>query len=445
MFGFPRVNERLPEVLARWCPASATPHTVEATIATVANQQAVLANSQQNIAASLRASGAPKTIMDTNPILGQMAQKICQVTDPAQLGAFWKMMPHTSKVGSMAALQNAVTQTGGSSAIISTKMSADFYAGRWTATNYQAIDEGLSPLRVATYAQGPEVIRQLTREQNTVTMLEVHNPHGDHLVQLLLNANANYISKQPNELEEKLKSWDGTIKGIWGDQADLYTTYHQDVTQNASEIAQMINQNYYNVRGQACVRVEYFVHRQFDTAMRLLLAGPVPTAANPRPVTIAPAYSRILECLRNDTLSTLIDLPASLFQAPQQLPPARVPVVDRAPPAAGQVVPPGPPNQQPPPAGRRQIRGPEEWAPRLRAGFLAAGFRGLFTEGSPFHRPDNPPRHRARVMRLEPNQAQEICLSMACKGECMDNCPRYHGQLTPAEEDLVAAEGNLAL
>ena len=94
--------------------------------------------------------------------------------------------------------------------------------------------------------------------------------------------------------------------------------------------------------------------------------------------------------------------------------------------------------------GSTRVDAPEGQNQRLRAAWMAAGHVSLYATGAPFHDP-NQRNGKKVIMRLAGNRSQRICNAWVVKGYCYRNCSGYHGQLTDAEERLVAQESGLQL
>ena len=442
VFGNLRVTARAPVEMARWCPGSRVPNTVQAGMAQLTQDQQAIAASQASLATSLASQGR-KTIMDTNPVLCQMAQKVSQQPDATLLQPFFTQLPLVHKTGVTQAFQTAINQGTHTPVIITPQNATDVVGGHWVGLNFHSYDEGISITRVATYAHDPVVVEQLRRNQRTTAILEVYNPQSDTLVDMVLQEAASYISKTPTELQAKILGFGDLLEGLFGNTCELVTCYHRDLSQNAVSICQVITQHYFHKLAESCARVELFIQLQIASIFASLLDGPLPTAAAPRPVPVNPQFTDILSFLRANRLTNLIDIPASMFRDPAQLPDARPRQRDQQDPPLRTPNPGNDSNQQRP--DRRPEIGQANWNVPLRAAWTAAGHRGLFSAGMPFHRANTPPRNRARIMRHAPNQADEICPSMACTGQCMNNCRKYHGPLTEPEQAAVAAEGGLQL
>lgn len=440
VFGNLRVTARVPVEFGRWCPASMVPNTVHAGMAQMTqNQQAIVAT-QATIATSLASQGR-KTLMDTNPVLCQMAQRVSQQPDVGLLQPFFVQLPLVHKTGVTQAFQTAINQGQHTPVLVTPQIATDVAGGHWVGLNFHSYDEGLSITRCASYAHEKHLVDQLRKNQRTTAILEVYNPNSDTLVNMVLEDSACYISKNTTELQAKVQGFGDLLEGLFGDTCELCTCYNRDLTTQIQAICHLITQNYFNKLAETCARVELFIQLQVNSILTSLLDGPLPTAAIPRPVPVNPQFTDILNCLRANRLTALIDIPASMFRDPTQLPDAH-PRQQPAPrPPPGRPAPPG----VDPPNDRRAEVGQDTWNVPLRAAWTAAGHRGLFAAGMPFHRAGMPPRNRASIMRHAPHQAQEICLSMACTGKCMNNCSRYHGPLSTQEQTAVAAEGGFPL
>ena len=299
--------------------------------------------------------------------------KLCQATSEAGLTQFWRHIPVCHKTGgALAAFQNSLNETGDIALLAGAQICSDILAGQWVPTTFAALDKGWNPTRFATMAQGPTVVNQIRDNQRAQALLEVHNPTGDRLIEMILTPEAAHVSKTTQQLDYKILAYDSGMGDILGRTCDMYLDWHTQVWQNKDTMIQCTCQNYYHIEQEACARVDLALSNAWTIGMQALLNGPVPTAAVPRPVRIDPPYRRVLECLQGLTLSTLIDLPPGLFQNPEELPTGR-------PPAGPPAVP--PPGRQDVPDNRRPVRDEANHNPRLRAAWTEAGHAGLFRVG----------------------------------------------------------------
>ena len=136
-----------------------------------------------------------------------------------------------------------------------------------------------------------------------------------------------------------------------------------------------------------------------------------------------------------------MDIPPSLAQVqPTGVPPAHQ--VPAGQPGVQQQPPPG---QQPPPNAfgqqRNRVENPTQ-NPNLKAAWAASGHTAVFGVGAPYYDATQCNNKRI-VMRLTGNAQQCICIPMAVKGVCYDNCNGYHGALTQEEVRAVATAGGL--
>ena len=456
VFGTRRVNDMLPLIFGRYCPGAIAPTTLQANVQSIATQQNQIAQSQATIATNLTNQSRQKTLKDTSPVVHDMVLKVSQKISFATVTNYWQLAHTVNKTGTLAAGQQAASEGPGVSVLINLPFATDLIGGLWVPTTSGALDQGLALTRCATHALGPAVVAAHARNMRATTIMEVYNPQGAELVQMVLAPEASFLSQNTMQLHTKLVGMEKLLRSLWLG-SDVHTNYRDGVSNHATEITEAITHAHFTKMAEMTAKVELFVQHELFRQMQELLDGPVPTAAAPTPVTPTSRYGRIMECLQSNTMSTLIDLPEGLFANPRVM----APPVGNLQRAVGD-----PPNNQDRNLGGRNGRdqggarnggGPNDadrrhpvytdpaWNQPLRAAWTASGNRGLFSVGAPFHRPNNPPNNRQDVYRDPPSNNERICLSMACKGECMDNCGKYHGPLTDGEQRRVADEGGLRL
>ena len=360
----------------------------------------------------------------------------------------------TPKTGNLAALQSAVHKEGSPVTLyITPKLATNITSGKWVPIRPGVYHEGITTLQAATLFQPRAVVDSIENAQHRMALLEVHNPHSDQIVNMVLAEHANLISTQPVELGGKIRGLGNLLEGVFLETASIYTTFRDELLGDIERIVMLIHQNFPDALARTSAQGECFVVRTLHQQLRQLNAGPVPTAADPTPVVITPRYSRLIDALEDGNLDPLIKLPSSLFRDPLQVPRPVPPPAAPIPAGAAGGAPNPPPANNPPPAPRpaqtrrqpvRQVpEGRPPLNPRLKSAWTALGENGFFNPGQRYHRPDTPLTRNRCVLRRA--NGERICIPMALTGQCMSNCTGYHDELTSAEETTVAREGNFTL
>ena len=444
VFGRPRITQALPTVTARYLPGTQAPNNMQANMT-------LMVQHQQNLAAQLAQVAQPraKTLMDTNPVLAQNALKVSERTQLSDLTPFWQNLHLVSKTGYSAALQQAISTSDYPPALISPSFVADFIGNRWVAPHGSAISQGIGLTRMPTYASGPDFVERHAQTGTAFNILEVYSTTGPELARMVLTQDAQALPRTTVELTACIKACYGFMEVIWGAHASHVVAFRTQIVDRLDIITGTILRDYYSHEHEVCLKVTIYIFRHSNACISNLINGPIPTAANPQPARQTPPYEAITDQLVGGSIRTLVDLPEGLFRPRPAPVPAPVPAPAPAPTPAPQGSTTPAPAPAPAPAAvggsRRPITGRPEWNVGLRGSWAATGNRALFTVGSPYHRPNNPPKNRVILKRLAGDRSKTICLKMALTNECMDNCSMCHGPLTPEETQAIAREGGFSL
>ena len=452
VFGLPRVTEAIPLQFARFCPGTGAPTTLQASLTDISNTTRQVTQSQQTIATTLANQSRRRTLEEANPTLSDMFKKVSQTHDVTQLSHYAQNMHLERSEGRQAAFVTAITTHGLPQPLVDVAITQDGGGGRWVWPYHGAFECGITSLRIATFAQGPDIVRARTEGLRRTGIMEMFHPQSEELVRLALAPAALCVARDASQLEAKWGAFLSLIGGLWATATIVYTTWRDELYNQRHEITQLILMNYFHNQQYVCFIIEVYAATQFNRIMRELLQGDAPTLANPVPTVVNPRCNLILEKLRSNSISTLIDLPNNMFQQPQQ-----APIPHQLPPPQPQPANPGPqqqrqqpppqqqqPQQQQPPQqpGRRPVNGDESWNRQLRQAWANTGHRSLCRQGAPLCRED--PTNRNRVVLMRPGHpGQRTCTTMALTGVCMDNCRGHHGQLTAAETNMVCQAAGL--
>ena len=146
VFGNVRAAQQVPVQFGRWCPGVNAPHTLQASLTTLTNQQQQIAHDQHAITTNLNRQSATKTLYDFDPILCENVQKVSQQSDPTALPRCWRLLPNTQKKSVLMAFQTAFAPSDGTSPVLlSAQFVNDLVSSKWTATTNATIDERFLP------------------------------------------------------------------------------------------------------------------------------------------------------------------------------------------------------------------------------------------------------------------------------------------------------------
>ena len=388
---------------------------------------------------------ARRTLQQDQPITHEMALKISEVPNATGLTPVWTNYNHLQKGQHQNAIEmafaNVATSNNLPRLIVGPAYATDFAGGRWLATNANAIDEGLGITRLDTEFSSPEIVRARLEQNRAFNILHQVNGTGGEAVNLALTNRGGQLPQDPAHLRVVIQAGYVVLLTFCGAATSHAKSYHDNLASQAHNIETLIRRDYPHSRLQAlvCLKIVMYIHRLWNNAWAELLTGPVPTTMNPQPRPQDPPYGDIYQSLLHGRIMSLTELPPTVAA---MVPAERIPPVPRQEPPRN--------DGNPPPDGGRNAGGstrvdaPESQNQRLRAAWTAAGHTSLYAEGAPFHDPSQ--RNGKKViMRLAGNRSQRICNPWAVKGYCYRNCSGYHGQLTDAEERLVAQEAGLQL
>jgi hypothetical protein len=228
--------------------------------------------------------------------------------------------------------------------------------------------------------------------------------------------------------------------------------YYLTVVRHRANLITLIEQSYPDERqrGWIFAVVLTFIFRLFNDYLSQLLALPPPdTTGVPSPeAPPIPPFADIRLDLQRGRLASLTEVPPGLFAPIHQPPAPQSPSRLAADPSTrvtgsvgGSGVSSSGTSGSSNNAQRRVVECPNQ-NPRLKVAWRETGRGSIFGEGSPYHDAAQPNR-KARVESDTPGL--RVCLPMALRGVCYDNCTGKHGELTAREEQRVAQKGGLQL
>ena len=445
VFGVPQVIARAPRILAQHLPGLATPTDLHGTLNQMTQHQQQMVQQMQQ---ATMAAGQPrtKTLQEVNPNLHDQVLKLCEKPTIAQCPTFWQRMHLVPKGGHLPLALQELSKNGAVENMISPAFATDLVLGNWVPSDPTKLTEGLAFTRLSTYMT-PTATQMRRSETNRsyqiLGMVDVATPMMTELVLQETDAN---IPHNASMLRAQVSSFLKLLVPFWGPDTQHTVAFREGLHDKMEHIELMIHRDYRNQEKAVCLIITLWIVRTMRQAYIELLDGPVPTAANPCPIVQEPPYMDVYQALMQGNIMKLQDVPDELVQTRR---PVAAPAQPRAPVPAHR-----PPNGPPPPpapvaqggaaAGqnpRIPIRNPNQ-NPRLKQAWIRGGdpARSLYQRaGDPFYDAALPPSNKVVVMRLAGDLQQRICLPMACKGVCSSNCGGYHGELTPGEEEAVAA------
>ena len=453
IFGVPQVLARAPGILAQHLPGLRSTTPMQASMVQIAQSQQNLAQQQQNIAQLMQQAATTaaqpareKTLQEKSPLLWGFVLRMCEQPTIDQCTPFWQKAHLVSKSGVLPLLLNELANNGANHNMVDAQFATDLYNVAWAASTPSSLTEGISITRLVSF-RTPAHVQALRNEANrTYQLLASVDTSTPALTEVILAKSAANIPENVSELRALVTGFNQMLVTLWGHGTQHTTAFRTQVVDKMDEIEQLIIHSYSAHEKQVCLIAILWIVRTTRQAYMELMQGPLPTVATPQPVTQAPPYNELLKALQFGNILTLQDIPEALVQQRRPLPsPAPAPAPPprgHAPAPAPGPSPPGAPNN---PAGgansRAPVRHPNQ-NPRLKQAWARGGEpnRSVYQRaGDPFYDAALPAPHKKVVMRLTGNRQQRICLPMACKGTCTNTCQGYHGELTPAEEEAVAA------
>ena len=451
VFGVPQVLARAPAVLAQHLPGLRTPSTVQASLNQITLYQQQMTQQQQSIAQQMQQAATSaaqpriKTLQEKDPNLHEHVLRLCEQPAIDQCTSFWKRVHLVPKAGVLPLLLQELSKNGAHHNMVDASFATDLYNIQWIPSDPTELTQGLSITRLSSYYA--PATQQASRDEanRTYQLLTSVDTSTPVLTEIILTKSAAIIPTTASMLRAQVTAFNQLLVTIAGPGTQHTKAFRTHVVDNMDAIEHCIRRHYATQEKEVCLVITLWIVRTMRQAFIELMDGAVPTAAVPQPVTQTPPYHKVLKCLQLGKIFTLQDVPSSLEQQRRPVAPAPTPAPAPAPTGRGS----GAGTGAPPASGtgpstsggnRGPVRNPNQ-NPRLKQAWIRAGdpSRSIYQRpGDPFYDADAP-THKVVVMRLAGNRQQRICLPMACKGTCTNTCQGYHGELTPAEEEAVAA------
>ena len=453
VYGVPAVNARVPAILAQYLPGLMTPTTIHGAMTQMTqNHQQMTQFQQQMVTQITQATAAArqprvKTLQEFSPHLHDNVLRLCEQPSIQQCPAFWQHVPAVPKGGHLGLLLQELHKNGATHNMVGPDFVADLMLARWIPSDPSKLTEGLMFTRLHSYLTPTSAQASRDAINRTYQLLGTVDTPTPRMTELVVAETKAQIPTNAGMLRAQVQSLNILLVTLAGPNTLHTQTFVQEVVNRMTEIETLINRDYKHQEKLVCLIITLWIVRTMRQTLIELADGPTPTVAIPRPVTHPPAYGDIYVALCQGNILRLQDIPSALLATVQ---PAPVPA-----PSPGPSPAPAPspaPTANPgrgggaggPPSGQNQrapVRNVNQ-NPRLKQAWLRAGdsSRSIYQRaGDPFYDASLPPPHKKVVMRLSGNQQLRICLPMACKGACTSTCQGYHGELTPAEEEAVAA------
>lgn len=383
-----------------------------------------------------------QTLESSNPQLYHMALRMAEVHRETDLPEAWTIFPRLQRGQVYSWMESTVAerahQTRLAKPVFGPPFSTDFGTGRWLPSNINDYTHGFVITRIATEFSPPNVLEEQRERNRVFNTLVIFPTGGDGRAasMALHDWNAQWPTTT-SELRAQLEAFYTLFTAMFGAGNSLMTNYRANVVDRIHEIERLIRLNYTKCQADACLRVLIMVFRCFNEAFEGLMNGPIPTAAVPipRPQDHIP-FRDVEQCLLRGNILTQIDLIEQdiLRPVPGRETPAPAPASAPAPAAAAGS------------GGRTDTITITNQNRDLKLAWSNSGHTGIYGVGCPYHDPSSSDQNKRKIiMRQSGNTRQRICLPMALKGQCYRNCTGYHGSLTSAEVQSVAAAGGLQL
>jgi len=383
-----------------------------------------------------------RTLESSFANLYRQALRVCEVATETDLAPYWAEHPGLRSgawLGGMDIVMLAVSQSLDPPMlppIVSPALVTDVGTGRFVG-GHNAITEGTSCMRLRP---GNSPARSQLTERNRVYTAMAVGTGTANMPAVVMMMGDNEV-----ELPEGSEQFRGYLEGtyvfylcIYGRYNRAVTAFYADVVRDRGTLISQLELFFPNIleRRTIFAVVLTYIFRLFnDYTSGLLSVGPATATGTPAAGAPAvPPFYEIRQALVAGRLPWLTTLPPGLLVPADNPAPAAPPALPRQ-----QVPPAAPAGSAPGVEGRRAIERPDQ-NPQLKAAWRASGHQTVFGEGSPF-RDTSQPNNRKLVD--SDTQGKRICLPMALRGVCYDNCRGKHETLSLGEVRRVATAGNL--
>jgi hypothetical protein len=383
-------------------------------------------NQQQQILLTQQAqANAPASILRKNPQRYQQVSRICEVQDESDFAAFWAVYPAMKPGEWLGALESTCTtiaaELGASPPILSPSLATDIGGGKFTAYTANHVTQGLSPFRIATYLNTASAERRRRNMVYGFVGLGTGVAQADAVTMVLAN-NEIEVPTNSGQFRALLEGYYVLLLAVLGEHSRVVVNYKAHIYDQSHTLQHSLDSAFVDereLRG-AYLIVMTHIWRCTNEHLAGCLRGQVGLAD--------PSYDDVARELIRGRLRFLTEVPPDVLK---QQEPAQRP---------GQQAE-GGGGQDGGDQGRNRVERPNQ-NDNLRNAWALTQHPRIFGPTSPFY--DANTRNHHKIINSD-QPGVRICLSMALKGSCYDNCTGKHAELSPGEVQRVARVGNFTV
>ena len=379
-------------------------------------------------------AGAPVSIQQKNPQRYQQLTRVCEAADEADFGAFWAVYPTMRPgewLGALESTCNSIAaEIGAHSPVLSPALATDVGGGRFTAHIANNVTNGISPFRLSTSLHPEAAARQLRNSTYMVVGLGTGVAQADATAMVLAN-NDLMLPTTSAQFRALLEGYYVLLLAILGEYSRVVVNYKEHIYSQTHLLQASLDMDFVDDRERrtAYLIVMTFIWRCTNEYLAGRLSGRAPSD---------PDYNEIGRAIQKGRLMYLTIVPPDVLKQQDPDP-------TRARGGGGRTAAPRGPSGD---AGDAQtdetktrVEHPNQNV-NLKNAWAATQQVKIYGPQSPFH--DTAARQNKKVIPSD-RSGVRICLPMALRGVCYDNCSGKHEVLSEAEVRRVAEAGNLTV
>jgi hypothetical protein len=376
-------------------------------------------------------ASAPATIQQRNPQRYQQLTRVCESPNASDFGAFWDVYPSMRAGEWLGALESTcdsiAAEIGAHPPLLSPSLATDIGGGRFTAHIANNVTNGISPFRLMTNLHPEAAERQRRNSTYMVVGLGTGVAQADAAAMVLAN-NDLVLPTTSAQFRALLEGYYVLLLAIFGEFSRVVVNYKEHVYKQAHLLQSRLDLDFIDDRERrtAYLIVMTFIWRCTNEHLAGRLSGR--TMADPD-------YNEIGLELQKGRLLYLTVVPPDVLR--QQHPAPQRPRGGGASPGS----PEGSLGDQALDDSRVRVERPNQNV-SLRNAWAATQHARIFGPTSPFY--DEAARQHKKIINSDQANVR-ICLSMALRGACYENCNGKHDTLSATEVRRVAAAGNLTV
>jgi hypothetical protein len=377
---------------------------------------------------------SPKSIQQKNPQRYQQLSRVCETLNETEFGAFWAVYPSMRAGEWLGALESTcdsiAAEIGAHPPVLSPALATDIGGGRFTSHIANNVTNGVSPFRLSTSLHPEAAARQLRNTTYMVVGLGTGVAQADATAMVLAN-NDLMLPTTSSQFRALLEGYYVLLLAIFGEFSRVVVNYKAHIYSQAHLLQSRLDLDFIDDRERrtAYLIVMTYIWRCTNEHLAGRLSGQVMSD---------PDYNEIGRELQKGRLLYLTVVPPDVLRQQE-------PESTRA--RGGGGVLPGPGVQVSAPGGtssedtKVRVERPNQNV-NLKNAWAATQHAHIYGPQSPFH---SLTARQNKMVIASDRPSVRICLPMALRGQCYDNCTGKHDTLSEAEVRRVAEAGNLTV